>query len=166
MLNGRGKEMKEYKIDLSGYDGKVREVVSEAIQRKAFELGYGWGNGGKSLQLLDVPLLFLDINGFITWGSSKTGSWLNGDNAEISAADFLALTPEDVKDEPKEQEFKPFDRVLVRDTCDRKWRIDFFEEMNKDTDDAYRYRCLKSLWCDCIHYEGNEHLLGTTEGVE
>ena len=32
--------MKEYKIDLSGYEGKVREVVSEAIQRHAFKLGY------------------------------------------------------------------------------------------------------------------------------
>ena len=39
MLNGRGKEMKEYKIDLSMYEGKVREVVNEAIQRQAFELG-------------------------------------------------------------------------------------------------------------------------------
>lgn len=31
--------MKAYKIDLSGYTGKVREVVSEAVQKKAFELG-------------------------------------------------------------------------------------------------------------------------------
>ena len=39
MLNGRGKEMKEYKIDLHEFEGKVREVVNEAIQEKAFELG-------------------------------------------------------------------------------------------------------------------------------
>ena len=27
--------MKAYKIDLSGFTGKVREVVSEAVQKKA-----------------------------------------------------------------------------------------------------------------------------------
>ena len=29
--------MKEYKVDLPMYDGKVREVVSEAVQKKAFD---------------------------------------------------------------------------------------------------------------------------------
>ena len=87
-------------------------------------------------------------------------------NIEISAADFLALTPEDVQDAPKEPEFKPFDRVLVRDDDDDEWHIDFFEGMNKDKDEPYTYRCLNSLWYQCIPYEGNEHLLGTTGDVE
>ena len=91
--------MKEYKIDLSMYEGRVQEVVSEAIQRHAFELGYRWNDGGRSLKLLDAPLLYLYINGFVTCGYSKNRSWLNSDKAEISPADFLALTPEDVKDE-------------------------------------------------------------------
>jgi len=154
--------MKEYKIDLSMYEGRIREVVSGAVQRKAFKLGYGWLSGGKSLGLIYVPLLFLDTNGFVTWGSSKAGSWSNCDNTEISAADFLALTPEDVQDKQKEPEFKPFDRVLVRDAGDDEWHIDFFERYNDD-EDRYRYQCLGSCWRYCVHYEGNEHLLGTKE---
>ena len=48
--------MKEYKIDLSGYEGKVREVVSEAVQEKAFELGYGgWASCGKNIAHSDMP---------------------------------------------------------------------------------------------------------------
>jgi len=157
--------MKEFKIDLSGYEGKVREVVSEAVQRKAFELGYGWVDGGKSLKLLDAPLLYLNINGFVTCGYSKTCSWSNSDKAEISPADFLALTPEDVRDAPKEPEFKPFDRVLVRDDDDDEWHIDFFEGYY-DKDAPYGNMCVSSRWRHCIPYEGNEHLLGTTEDVK
>ena len=152
--------MKEYKIDLSMHEGKVRELVSEAVQKKAFELGYRWINGGKSLKLLDVPLLFLDINGFVAWCSSKTGSWSNGDNAKISPADFLALTLEDVQDAPKDPELKPFDRVLVRDYDIDEWHIDFFEGCY-DKDEPYANVCMSSCWEHCIPYEGNEHLLGT-----
>ena len=87
-------------------------------------------------------------------------------NIQIPAADFLALTPEDVKDAPKEPEFKPFDRVLVRDGDGDEWHIDFFEGMNKDKDEPYTYLCLNSCWRHCIPYEGNEHLLGTKEDVK
>jgi hypothetical protein len=156
--------MKEYKIDLSMYEGKVREVVSEAIQRHAFKLGYGWLSGGKSLKSFGT-ILFFGYDGCITHGSTKLGNWASGKNTEISAADFLALTPEDVQDKPKapkEPEFKPFDRVLVRDANDRKWHIDFFEGYY-NTGTLYKNTCLSSPYRYCIPYEGNEHLLGTTE---
>ena len=48
-------------------------------------------------------------------------------------------------DAPKEPEFKPFDRVLVRDDDDDEWHIDFFEGMNKDKDEPYTYQCINSL---------------------
>jgi hypothetical protein len=157
------KEMKEFKIDLSMYEGKVREVVSEAVQKKAFELGYpGWSSGRQPMYT-NCPFLYIE-NGHMCKDEAVHRATFNRcKNAEISAADFLALTPEDVKDAPKEPEFKPFDRVLVRDEWDREWRIDFFERMNKDKDEVYRYRCLNAHWRYCIPYEGNEHLLGTTE---
>ena len=157
--------MKEFKIDLSMYDGKVREVVSEAVQRKAFELGYGWVDGGKSLKLLDAPLLYLNINGFVTCGYSKTCSWSNSDKAEISAADFLALTPEDVKDAPKEPELKPFDRVLVRDYDNQMWSAHLYSHRNDNL--TFIHRTVGDVgYHHCIPYEGNEHLLGTTEDVK
>lgn len=59
--------------------------------------------------------------------------------------------------QPKHQ-FKPFDKVLVRDYNDNEWKCDFFSNMNEH---GY-YNCINSWWHQCIPYEGNEHLLGTT----
>lgn len=57
-------------------------------------------------------------------------------------------------------QFKPFDKVLVRDFDDRKWVCDFFEGIPISSE--YEYSCvLRGLVHQCIHYEGNEHLLGT-----
>ena len=152
--------MKEYKIDLSGYEGKVREVVSEAIQRHAFKLGYGWCRSVKKKILTNSPYFFFNTDRSITYVDDEDVRYFEDHrNIEISAADFLALTPEDVQDAPKEPEFKPFDHVLVRDNDIDEWHIDFFEGYDKD--EPLHYLCLGSYWRHCIPYEGNEHLLGT-----
>ena len=158
--------MKEYKIDLSGYEGKVRELVSEAIQRHAFELGYEWLAAGKEIICEKSPYLAFKKPSNIMHLAAEDVRYFEdhyGCGTKITAADFLALTPEDVQDAPKEPEFKPFDRVLVRDNDIDEWHIDFFEGMNKDKDEPLHYLCLSSYWRHCIPYEGNEHLLGTTE---
>lgn len=60
--------------------------------------------------------------------------------------------------QPKHQ-LKPFDKVLVRDRDDRKWGCDFFCHLG---DKEGVFVCISSWWRQCIPYEGNEHLLGTT----
>lgn len=63
-------------------------------------------------------------------------------------------------------EFKPFDKVLVRDKGGI-WGIDLFERYLPDDDDySFKYKCLRAAWEECIPYKGNEHLLGTSETVE
>lgn len=57
--------------------------------------------------------------------------------------------------------FKPFDKVLVRDNNEQEWKINFFSHYDKNV--CYKYYCLKSCYNQCIFYEGNEHLLGTTD---
>lgn len=110
--------MKEYKIDLSMYEGRVREVLSEAIQKKAFELGYEWASVGKEVSWLKSPHLFFNKYGNITYLDYEDVSHFEDHSGiEIKAADFLALTQE----EPKEPEFKPFDKVLMRDFDDQMW---------------------------------------------
>ncbi len=70
-----------------------------------------------------------------------------------------------VTDQKQETELKPFDKVLVRDFDDRKWVCDFFEGI--PTSSEYEYSCvLRGLVHQCIPYEGNEHLLGTTKKPE
>lgn len=66
----------------------------------------------------------------------------------------------DIEIEPK-YKFKPFDKVLVRDTEDDDWHVSLF--VRKIADAQYkeeRYECLNGTgWIYCIPYEGNEHLL-------
>lgn len=59
----------------------------------------------------------------------------------------------------KEYEFKPFDKVLVRDDYKNFWNINLFSYI--DNDNEYKYACLDGGWKQCIPFEGNEHLLGT-----
>lgn len=61
---------------------------------------------------------------------------------------------------PKAYEFKPFQKVLVRDSNTEKWGADFFSYYEEGSE--YSYTCTACGFRQCIPYEGNEHLLGTT----
>ena len=59
-------------------------------------------------------------------------------------------------------ELKPFDKVLIRDSEGLPWRVSLFGYK-----DANSYYCCNGCtWNQCIPYEGNESLLGTTKDVE
>ncbi len=59
----------------------------------------------------------------------------------------------------EKQEFKPFDRVLVRDDSHDTWSADFYLFMVHK-----RYKCVGYIWKQCIPYnEDTAHLLGTNE---
>ena len=59
-------------------------------------------------------------------------------------------------------ELKPFDKVLIRDINAEEWKASFFSYKEES-----HYVCIEDhCWSQCIPYEGNEHLLGTTKDVE
>lgn len=66
-------------------------------------------------------------------------------------------------------EFKPFDKVLVRNTDTEEWFPGFFEKFNRTWNYPYHIMNRRSMtdfaFKQCIPYEGNEHLLGTTKDV-
>ena len=63
-------------------------------------------------------------------------------------------------------EFKPFDKVLVRDEKDKIWEPAFFFR-NLSQFNGYNYQTLGGEWrVYCVPYTGNESLLGTTKDVE
>lgn len=70
-----------------------------------------------------------------------------------------------IVDLPKNCEFKPFDKVLVRQLETEEWRANIFSHTDK-TDEYLDYVCVNGRWEFCIPYEGNEHLLGTTDNFE
>lgn len=59
-----------------------------------------------------------------------------------------------------EHKFEPFEKVLVRDQKTDKWIPDLYRYKGKIGN--YNYMCIGGLCIYCIPYEGNEHLLGTT----
>lgn len=77
------------------------------------------------------------------------------DKGKIYCKETYYRTREDV------YKFKPFDKVLVRDTEDDDWHVSLF--VRKIADAQYkeeRYECLNGTgWIYCIPYEGNEHFL-------
>lgn len=62
------------------------------------------------------------------------------------------------------QKFKPFDKVLVRNSDFEHWKIDFYSTYIENK--SYHYICASNNYKICIPYEGNEYLLGTTDSPE
>lgn len=61
---------------------------------------------------------------------------------------------------------KPFDKVLVRNSHKQIWTADFFSHNIKESFGGYRFACVGHCWCQCIPYEGNQHLLGTSDDCD
>lgn len=63
--------------------------------------------------------------------------------------------------------FKPFDKVLVRCSNDEEWMIEFFCKYDTLVHTAphrdYPFMGIGDSYSQFIPYEGNEHLLGTTD---
>ena len=60
-------------------------------------------------------------------------------------------------------EFKPFDKVLVRDGNAYEWQPELFYRINEEG----KYCTLGNVeWSQCIPYEGNEHLMDTANMPE
>ena len=86
--------LKEYVIDLRGYDGKLRELISTGLQEHGFRLGWIWSTG-KHVHHTRENVLYFDADGEMCHNEYIDNSF---NNTPISPADFLALTTEDVQD--------------------------------------------------------------------
>ena len=112
----------------------------DLLFQKMKEAGYEWDADKKELKLL------------ITNGGD-----FESENCEQKLADKVVPKPHyDISN------FKPFDKVLVRDADDTKWRCNWFSHYSGD-DGVYRFVTTKCGYAQCIPFEGNEHLLGTAK---
>lgn len=74
--------------------------------------------------------------------------------------------PETLQVEPKPKcPFEPFQKVLARDSCDEKWRANYFSHYDEDNS-LFPYYCVGDAYKECVAYEGNEYLLGTNNNPE
>ena len=60
----------------------------------------------------------------------------------------------------KKPQFKPFDKVLVRDNKSLKWKCAFYSYF--EPYGTYPHVTSNGSYAMCIPFEGNEHLVGTT----
>lgn len=56
--------------------------------------------------------------------------------------------------------FKPFQKVLVRDSDDDVWKADYFSNYD-ESDKLNPYICVGGVYRQCVAYEGSEYLLDT-----
>ena len=57
---------------------------------------------------------------------------------------------------------QPYDKVLVNDTPNTMWKVDFYS--HKDESKAYPYRCIGNSYTYCIPYnDETKQLVGTTD---
>jgi hypothetical protein len=56
---------------------------------------------------------------------------------------------------------KPFDKILVRDIDDAMWIAAFFSHLRGE-----RFYTVSTWYNQCIPYDGNQHLLGTTDDCD
>lgn len=58
---------------------------------------------------------------------------------------------------------QPFDKVIVTDSCLKKWKCGFFSHINDDNDE-FRYYTVGTCYLLCIPYnDDTKHLVGTTD---
>lgn len=136
-------------------DGKSKE-----IQEKLFEIGFTWCDMTNYKAMLEIrePFLYMFSDKRIYAGSDMI-NFKNKNFREIKAEDILNLKID------KEYDLKPFDKVLVRDCDDQPWRIELYEKYDEENK-PNKYICLSCWYRQCIPFEGNEHLLGTTDKPE
>lgn len=132
-------------------DGRSKE-----IQKKLFEIGFKWLGNANEVAFLSSPFLFL--NSDMSIGHENDMKFFKSHHfKEIKVDDILSITIEEEK--PK---FKPFDKVLARDSYNDNWHADLFSHYNVGNSN-YPFRTLVSYYKYCIPYEGNEHLVGTNK---
>ena len=94
----------------------------------------------------------------------KFVEWLqeeNTDEARYILKRFFGI------EEKQECEFEPFQQVLVRDDCKRRWICALFNFYDRRKETSYPFVCIGGSFRYCIPYnDQTKHLLGTTDNWE
>ncbi len=80
-------------------------------------------------------------------------------NVFLSYIDYKIVA---LPEKKEKHQFKPHDRVLVRDHIRNEWKCDIFSHYHNNSDGTTTYVCVGASWMQCIPFEGNERLAGTT----
>ena len=82
-------------------------------------------------------------------------------NQLFTAMDKAGYTWDGETLKKKKPQFKPFEKVLTRDSESEKWKCTFYSHFNSKG--RYHHITTSGMFVMCIPFEGNEHLVGTTK---
>lgn len=149
---------------------KLGQIVTEKGRNRA-EIVYEDDSCNPYLLLVVIHSIPVSTGWFFPTGEALSGS----NNLLLEVPEYTTFKTEEylkrffgIEEKPK-YEFKPFDKVLVRKEEDEGWSISLFaREITVYSDElTYEYECCNGIiWNYCIPFEGNEHLLETTENPE
>ena len=130
--------------------------------------GYCWNPETKTLEKLVEP----KFKGGDRIRNKNTGEIFKIDDINMNigvyccGSDYIQISYQDkyelVPDKFDISKLQPFDKVLVRDFDNETWEINFFSKLL----DGKHFKCLDLSYVQCIPYEGNEHLLNTTDDCD
>ena len=151
-------DLKNTKIYLSSVDNR-RE-----FQEKVFKLGVKWKDGSRDVKELDKCFFYIDVDLRLSMGN-----YLDFEVNHFKEHEYEQIFFHDVKSigKPKEKyRFKPYDKVIVRAFGDDStWIASFYSHYSEDWPLPY-VTVSGRHWQSCIPYEGNEHLVGTTNSPD
>ncbi len=162
-------------INEGGWTSQNLRHATEDEKQKLFraikENGYRWNAETKTLEKLAEPKFkvgdkvrgkYTD-NIYTISGITPTGYKLtNGQSFGFGSKDCYELVPNkfDIAT------LKPFSEVLVRYDSDAPWMTAHFSHYMKDAEWEWPYFASGSCFRQCIPFEGNQHLLGTTNDCD
>lgn len=120
-----------------------------------YKISDAWGKGDICCTLLFRKATDEERAEFIAAAEKNYGGKYNPETLQV----------EPIKVAEPKCPFEPFQKVLARDSCDDKWRANYFSHYDEDNS-LFPYRCVGDGYKVCIAYEGNEHLLGTDKFPE
>lgn len=147
-------DLKNTKIYLSNEEDRIK------FQEKVFRLGVEWSDGSNSVCKSMLSDTFFTINEFLNlFMDCGNISFISKKRKQIFLEDVLAI------EEPKKEcKFKPYDKVLVRNGDDLRWRPRLFAWHYVDYDEPFPYPFETtdgSFYSYCIPYD--ENLANTTK---
>ena len=157
-------------------------LATEEEKQKLFDAikanGYKWNPVTKTLEKLIEPKF--KVGDRIDYINSKNKDGvkegitlsITGDTYDVAVTNdmgiFIPIADQDnwelIPNKFDISTLKPFDKVLVRNNDKQRWTIDYFSFADKEQ--VYPFVCIGHYADQCIPYEGNEHLLGTTNNCD
>lgn len=125
-------------------------VSQDEVQKALFDLGAIWITNPTQLSKVTIKYLFIDSKKVMTFSNTEE---------YFQRHAYDPITVKELYQYLASKDLPPFAKVLVRNSIDSQWELDFF--MRTNSDDKYPYECITAKWAYCLPYEGNKHLFNS-----